>query len=260
MENRTGASGTIGAAAVAHAPADGNTLLFGVAANLAVAPATMTPAPYDAVRDFTPVVEVARGAYVLLVRADAPGSSFADFRSWAQARPGSLNYGSPGNGSVHHMAMEMLKASQRLHLVHIPYRSPLYPPLLAGDIQVIFESLPGPLQLLQAGRVRALGVTGPLRLPRLPGVPTLEELGVPGMQDVSSWWGFVGPAGMPRATVDKLNADLRRAMADGELVATMQGWGIALSPGTPEEFGKLVADENRRWKEQARKLGIRLDP
>jgi tripartite-type tricarboxylate transporter receptor subunit TctC len=259
VENRPGASGTIAAAAVASAVPDGNMLLFGVAANLAVAAATLPSLPYQPTRDFTPIVEVARGAYVLLVRSDAPAANLAEFSAWARAKPGQLNYGSPGAGSVHHLAMEMLKSSQRLHVVHIPYRSGMYPALLAGDTHVMFESLPGPLQLIEAGKLRALAVTGPRRLPRLATVPTLGELGVTGMDDVSSWWGFAGPAGMPRPLVDKLNAELRRAMADPELLATTQDWGIALSPGTPEEFGRLIADENRRWKALVQSLGVRLD-
>jgi tripartite-type tricarboxylate transporter receptor subunit TctC len=257
IENRPGASGTIAAAAVAQAPADGSTLLFGVAANLAVAPATMSPAPYDATRSFSPIVEVARGAYVLLVRADAPAPDFAAFLQWAKAQPGRLNYGSPGDGSAHHLAMELLKASQQLHLVHIPYRSPLYPPLLAGDVQVIFESLPGPLSLLESGRLRALAVTGPKRLQRLPGVPTLRELGVSGMDDITSWWGFVAPARMARAKVNQLNAELRNAMADPELESQMHDWGIALTPGTPEAFGAMIADEGRHWKSVATQVQSR---
>jgi tripartite-type tricarboxylate transporter receptor subunit TctC len=259
VENRPGASGTIAAATVARAPADGNTLLFGVAASLAVAPATMRTPPYDPVLEFTPIVEVARGPYVLLVRADAPAPNYRGFVAWARSHPGRLNYGSPGLGSVHHLATEMLKGEEGLAIVHIPYRTGLYPALLAGDVQVMLDSLPSPLSFLESGKLRALAVTGPRRLERLPEVPTLRELGVRSLVDVSSWWGFVGPAGLSPAIVQKLNSEIRTAMADPELRATFRGWGIEPTPGTAAEFGRLIADENRRWREQVRRLGLALE-
>jgi tripartite-type tricarboxylate transporter receptor subunit TctC len=160
---------------------------------------------------------------------------------------------------VHHLATEMLKAQQGLHLVHIPYRGNLYPALLAGDVHVMFESLPGPLPFLESGKLRALAVTGPKRLARLPQVPTLAELGVPGFEEVGSWWGFVAPAGLPPSIVARLNAQIRQAMESPELRATMDGWGIALTPGTPEAFGRWIAAENRRWKEQVRRAALPLE-
>jgi tripartite-type tricarboxylate transporter receptor subunit TctC len=259
VENRVGASGTIAASAVAHARPDGNTLLFGVAANLAVAPALMKTAPYDPLKDFTPIAQVARGPYVLLVRADAPARNFAEFVAWAKSRPGELNYATPGLGSVHHLATEMLKLQEGLQMVHIPYRTSLYAALLANNVQVIFESLPGPLPYLASGRLRALAVTGPARLARLPDVPTLAELGVPGFEEIGSWWGFVGPAGLPPQAVTRLNTELRQAMADPELRATMDAWGIALTPGPAEEFARLIVDENQRWRGEIRRLALSPD-
>lgn len=256
VENRPGASGTIAATAVAHAPPDGSTLLFGVATNLAVAPATMRSVTYDPVRDFTPVIEVASGPYVLLVRSDAPAADYGGFLAWAKANPGKLNYATPGVGSVHHLAMLMLQAGQGLSLVHVPYRSSLYPPLPGGQVQVLLELLPGPLPFLEAGRLRALALTGARRLARSPDVPTLGELGVGGLDDVLSWWGFVGPAGVPAPLVEQLNAQIRQAMADPELLATTASWGIELQPGSPQALGALIARENRRWREEVQRLGV----
>jgi tripartite-type tricarboxylate transporter receptor subunit TctC len=257
-ENRPGAAGTIAAAAVAHAEPDGRTLLFGVAANLAVAPATMKAPPYDPTQAFAPIVEVANGPYVLLVRADAPAGGWKEFAAWARAQPGKLNYATPGIGSVHHIATETLLQSSGLRIVHVPYRSSLYQPLLAGEVQVLLESLPGPLPYLASGKLRALAVTGPRRLKRLPDVPTFEELGVQDA-DASSWWGFVGPAGMPPALVARLNAEIRKALADPELAATMDSWGIELSAGSPREFADHIARENARWKAAIARMGLPLE-
>jgi tripartite-type tricarboxylate transporter receptor subunit TctC len=258
VENRPGASGTIAAAAVARAEPDGRTLLFGVAANLAVAPATMRAPPYDPTQAFAPIVEVARGPYVLLVRADAPARTYAEFVAWARSQPGRLNYATPGNGSVHHLAMELLRAGQGLDLVHVPYRTTVYQPLLAGDVQVLLESMPGPLPHLAAGKLRALAVTGARRLERLPDVPTLAELGVEGVE-VNSWWGFVGPAGLPRGMVDTLNAEIRKALGDAELRATLAGWAIEPTPGSPDDFARYIASENRRWRAQVERMGLALE-
>ncbi|MEO6746502.1 MAG: tripartite tricarboxylate transporter substrate binding protein [Caldimonas sp.] len=253
VENRPGASGTIAAAAVARADPDGYTLLFGVAANLAVAPALAKPAPYDPVTAFTPIVEVARGPYVWLVREEAPARSMGEFVAWARARPGQLNYASPGEGSVHHLATEMLKQAAGLDIVHVPITTGgIYVPLLGGQVDAMFDSMPAPLPHLAAGKLRALAVTGPKRLAALPDVPTLAEQGLPGI-DVNSWWGFVGPAGLPRDIVLRLNAEVRKALAEPELVAVLAKMAIEPSPGSPEAFGTYLAQEAARWKQVAAK-------
>ena len=248
VENRPGASGTIAAAAVARAEPDGYTLLFGVAANLAVAPALAKPAPYDPVTAFTPIVEVARGPYVWLVRADAPARSMSEFVAWARSRPGQLNYASPGEGSVHHLATEMLKRAAGLDIVHVPVSSGMYLPLLGGQVDAMFDSMPAPLPHLASGKLRALGVTGAKRLAALPDVPTFAEQDLPGI-DVNSWWGFVGPAGLPRDVVQRLNAEIGKALADPQLAAALAKMAIEPSPSSPEAFGAYLAQEAARWKQ-----------
>ena len=260
IENRAGATGTIAGAAVARAPADGYTLLFGVAANLAVAPATMKTAPYDPAKAFAPIIEVARGPYVWLVKPDVPARTMQEFVAWAKKSDGKVNYGSPGTGSLHHLAGEMLKQAAGIDMTHVPYKggSTTYTGLLGGEIDAMFDSMPSPTPHLQAGKLRALAVTGPKRLASLPDVPTLSEAGLPGV-DVHFWWGFVGPAGLPKHIVAKLNAEIARALADPDMKATFAKWDIEPTPGTPEAFGAYVSKEAARWREFVANSKLTLD-
>jgi tripartite-type tricarboxylate transporter receptor subunit TctC len=256
VENRPGATGTIAAGSVARAEPDGYTLLFGVAANLAVAPAMMANPPYDPAKAFSPIIEVARGPYVWVVRSDAPARTLPEFIAWSRQNPGKLNYASPGQGSVHHLSTELFKQAAGMHIVHVPYKGGLYVALIAGEVQAMFESMPGPLPHLEAGKIRVLGVTGNRRLRVLPDVPTFAEQGVADI-DVSSWWGVVGPAGMPPSIVGRLNSAIAEVLADPDLQATMAKWGIEPTPGTPESFGEHVRNESARWKERVARFAIK---
>lgn len=260
IENRAGAAGTIAAAAVARAEPDGHTLLFGVAANLAVAPATMKVPPYDPAKAFTAVVEVARGPYIWMVKPDVPAKTMPEFIAWVKKNPGKVNYGSPGQGSVHHLATEMLKQATGTEMTHVPYKggSTAYTAMLGGEIDGMFDSMPAPFPHIKAGKIRALAVTGSKRLTALPDVPTISEQGMPGL-DVHFWWGIVGPAGMPRAVVTKLNTEITRALADPETKATFAKWDIEPSPGTPEAFGAYIAQESARWRDFVTKSRLTIE-
>jgi len=258
VENRPGASGTIAATAVARSEPDGHTLLFAVAANLAVAPATLKAPPYDPATAFTPVIEIARGPYLWLVRSDAPAVTMKQFVAWAKENPGKLNYASPGIGSVHHLATELLKRSAGIDIVHVPYKGGLYPALLSGDVQALFESMPGPIPHLQAGKIRALAVTGASRLNALPDVPTFAEQGLADI-DANFWWGIVGPRGMPRAVVERLNAEIAIAIRDPQIKATLVGWGIEPNPGTPEAFDLYINQQYAKWKGVVATTGLTLE-
>lgn len=259
IENRAGAAGTIAGTAVARAEPDGHTLLFGVAANLAVAPATMSAAPYDPAMAFAAIIEVARGPYIWMVKPDVPAASMQEFLAWARKNPGKVNYGSPGQGSVHHLASEMLKQATGVDMTHVPYKggATAYIAMLGGEIDAMFDSLPAPLAHIRAGKIRALAVTGPKRLTALPQVPTLAEQGVAGL-DVHFWWGFVAPAGLPGAVVARLNTEIGRALTDPELKATFAKWDIEPTPGTPDAFGAYIAQESARWKAFVAKSGLKF--
>lgn len=259
VENRPGAAGMIAAAAVARSAPDGYLLLFGVAANLAVAPAVARKPPYDPARAFTPIGEIARGPYLWLVRADNPARNMAEFVAWTRAQHGKANYASPGQGSVHHVATEILKQKTGAQMTHIPYKggSALGAALLGGEVQGMLESPSAYLGSIRAGKLRALGVTGERRLAALPAVPTLQEQGIAGL-DVSSWWGLVGPAGMPRDVVTRLNAELVAVLGEAQLLELFAKMNVTPTPGTPEAFGAYIAQEWQRWQRFAAQSGVTL--
>jgi tripartite-type tricarboxylate transporter receptor subunit TctC len=255
--NRPGASGTIGAGSVARAVPDGHTLLFGVAANLAVAPATMKVPPYDPARAFTPIIEVASGPYLWVIRADLPVRTMPEFVAWAKSKSGQGNYASPGVASAHHLASEMLLQTLGLAMVHIPGGRNPYVALQGGDIDAMFDTLPGPLALHKSGNVRALAVTGTQRLAVLPEVPTLAEQGLPDVP-VKFWWGLVGPAGLPPAVVNRLNTEVAAILAEGPIQATFAAWGIQTSGGSAQSFGAWITQESTRWRDFAARSKIEL--
>jgi tripartite-type tricarboxylate transporter receptor subunit TctC len=260
VENRPGAAGMVAAAAVARAPADGYVLLFGVAANLAVGPATMREPPYDPARAFTPVIEISRGPYLWLVRADNPARDMAEFIAWTREHPGKVNYASPGRGTVHHLATELLKQKTGADMTHVPYKggAALATALLGGEVAAMIESPSAYLGHIRAGKLRALAVTGGQRLAALPGVATLDEQGIHGV-DVESWWGIVGPAGMPASVVQRLNGELAAALAHAELRALLDKMNVVATPGTPQAFGERIAREWQRWRAFVATSGLKLD-
>lgn len=250
VENRPGASGTLAAAGVARAQPDGYTLLFGVAGNLVVAPASMKQVPYDPSTAFVPVSLIARGPYVLMAHAGLPVQDVAELARAAKASPGQLNYGSAGIGSVQHFAGELLNRATGATLTHIPYKGggQAWPALMSGEIHALFDTMPGPSMFIGTGKVRPLAVTGSKRLTSMPEVRTFAEQGYPSV-DVSFMYGVLAPAGTPRDIVAKLNAAVHRALAEPELLAAMRRQEVEPSPGTPAAFGELITSELRRWRE-----------
>jgi tripartite-type tricarboxylate transporter receptor subunit TctC len=227
---------------------------------MAVAPAVLKGVPYDPVKSFAPVIEVARGPYVLMVNPSVPAKDLAEFVAYARQNPGKLNYATPGQGSVHHLVNEMLKQATGIDTVHVPYKggAPMYTAVVAGEVEVLIDGMPGPLAHIRAGKLRALGVTGDKRLAVLPDVRSFAEQDVKGV-DAQFWWGIVVPAGTPPPIVARLNAEIGQALTDPEIRATFEKQNIEPSPGTAEAFGAWIAAERVRWAQVVAKANIKLD-
>ena len=260
IENRPGAGGSIGAELAAKAPADGYTLLMGHIGTLAINPALYPKLPYDAVKSFTPVSLVVTVANVLVVHPALPVNNVAEFIAYARANPGRLNYGSGGNGSAAHIAVEYLKQRAGLDIVHVPYKGtgPAVTDLIAGQLSLTMTGVPPTLQYIQVGKLKALGVSSLKRIEALPNVPTIAESGLNDF-DATQWYGVVAPAGTPRDIVLKLNAEIRAMLESREMKERMLAEGAIASPGTPEGFGALIKNEITRWGAVVQSAKIRAE-
>jgi tripartite-type tricarboxylate transporter receptor subunit TctC len=230
---------------------------------LAVNPALYPKLGYDPVRDFAPVAWVARVPNILAIHPSVPARTLAEFVALARSRPGALNYSSGGNGSAAHLTMEVLKLATTMPLVHIPYRgaAPAVADVIAGQVQAVFTGAPALLPHVKAGKLRALAVSSPKRIPALPEVPTVAESGVPGTRgfEADQWYGLVAPAGTPAAAVQLLNQQVNRALASAEVQARLAGEGAEPTPASPEAYGRLIASELRRWAPVVKAANIQPD-
>ena len=258
VENKVGAGGTIGSGIAAHAAPDGYTILLGTTSALAVSPVTYKSVPYDSLKSFVPIIEVTRGPFVLSVKNSLPVNNVKELVELAKKNPGKLNSGSAGQGSVHHLALEMFKQSAGLDIVHVPYKggAPAWTALIAGDIDMLFDSMPGPYMF--RGQAKPLAVAGPQRLSGLPNVPTFAEEGFPGVQTVF-FWALLAPAGTPADIVGKLNSAAGQALRDPGVRAEFGKQSMETSPGTQEEIAKFMAQEIPRWREVVLKAGLKQE-
>jgi tripartite-type tricarboxylate transporter receptor subunit TctC len=258
VENKPGASGVIGGELVAKSPADGQTLLLGSVTNV-ILPA-LTHVPFDPIKDFTPVALVAYGPLLFVVNPSVPAKNVAELIALAKAQPGKLAYGTAGNGTSVHIAVEMFKKMAGVDILHIPYKGsgPAMLDLVAGQTQMMMDVLPSALPQVKAGKLRVLAVTGSKRIPELPDVPTVSESGLPGF-DVSAWWGVLGPRGMPPAVVDKLNAAINRIVAQPEMREKFSLRGLEPVTTTPAEFERIMRRDETRFGAVVREVGIKMD-
>jgi tripartite-type tricarboxylate transporter receptor subunit TctC len=266
IENRAGGGGTTGGRAVANAEPDGYTLLFGSTSSVVIAPAVAKETPYDPVTAFAPIIQVARGPFILSVRSDLPVKNLNELIAYAKQNPGKLNYGSSGPGSLHHLSTEMLKHATGIDMVHIPFPggAQSWTALQSGVVDVIFDSMPGPISALQSGKARAIAVTGSKRLGDIAGisglasVPTFEEQGVKGV-DVIFWFGILAPAGTPKPIVDKLNAALTASINDPDVLAKFAQQSIDAATGPADAFGRLIAQESAHWRQAVKDAGAKQE-
>jgi tripartite-type tricarboxylate transporter receptor subunit TctC len=258
-ENRPGAGGVIGAATVAASPPDGYTLLL-VSTTFTINAAIKKSMPFDTARDFTPIAFVARSPLLFVASKDLPVKSAKDALALAKSKPDRITYASAGIGSINQIAAELIAQSAGVKLMHVPYKggAPALNDLLGGHVDVYVSSMPQVQQLAQSGQVNALAVTSVKRAQLLPDVPTLDESGVPGF-DLSSWWGIVGPAGMPPEVVNALNAEINTALNSPEIAKFMASEGAEAEAMTPQAFGDLIHTEIQRWTKVGHEANISID-
>lgn len=257
VENHAGAGGNIAFELVARARPDGHTLLVGWD-SLAINPAIFPKVGYDPLRDFAPILQTVSTAQLLVVHPDLPVQDLAGFVALSRQRP--LTLGSPGNGSIGHLAAELLKARSGAEWAHAPYRGggPALQDLIAGHIQAVFLTLPAATSHIRAGRLKPLLVTTPGRSSALPEVPTAIESGLAGFE-VLSWQGLLAPAGTEAAIIDRLNAEVTRILTLPEVAAPLIDQGFEPVPGTPAALAARLAADVPRWPEVVRLAGARLD-
>jgi len=260
VDNKPGAGGSLGAAEVANAAADGQTLLMGHIGTLAVNVSLYPKLNYDPVKSFTPVAWVARVPNVLVVNAASGMLSLQDLVARAKASPGKLSYSSGGNGSAAHISFEYFKLRAGIFMAHIPYRgtAPSVTDLISGQVDATFTGTPAVLPHIRSGRLRALAVSSPQRIAALPETPTVAESGYPGFE-ADQWYGIVAPAGTPPAVVGRLNAEINKALGLPDVAQQLAAEGAAPMPGLPQAFGELVAREIPRWREVIKAGNVKID-
>jgi len=259
IDNRGGAGGLIGSAAVATAPPDGYTLLL-VSVTFTINPAVKKAMPFDTIRDFTPVAFIARSPLLLTASNKLPVKSARELLDLAKSKPGQITYASSGPGSINQIAAELIALSAGVKLLHVPYKggAPGLNDLVGGHVDLYVSSLPQVLSLAKDGQARALAVTSARRTPLLHDVPTLEEAGIAGF-DLSSWWGIVGPAGIPTNVVTALNTEIGKMLNSPELSTILASEGAEAATMTPQQFGNMMRLETERWIKVAHEANISID-
>ena len=260
VENKGGAAGQIGADSVAKAKPDGYTLLLGNIGTQAINPSLYAKLPYDADKAFAPVSLVAELPLAMMVNPALPAKTASEFIALAKSKPGQLSYSSSGAGSAPHLAAEIFKDQTGTFVLHVPYRGggPAIADLLAGHVQLSFMTVLEASGNIKGGKLRALAVTGDKRVQALPDVPTLAESVVPGFNAIS-WIGLLAPAGTPPDVVDKIAADVRAVLADDAVKARITALGGVPRATTPQEFGKLIADDKARYAQIIRSRKITVE-
>lgn len=259
IDNRGGAGGTLGASIAAKAAPDGYTFFMG-AAHHAIAPSVYPKLDYDIEKSFIPMMLVASPPQVIVVNPKVPANDLKSMIDLLKQSPGRYNYGSAGNGSSHHLAGELFKMQTKTFITHIPYRGagPALADLIAGQVDMMFDGLGSSSQHIKSGKIKALAVASEKRVPAFPNVPTAKEAGVPGYV-VSTWYGLWAPKGTPQEIVDKMTAEVTKAIASPELVEIWANNGSEVPNMAGEPFGKFVSADIKRWATVVKASGAKLD-
>jgi len=260
IDNRPGAGGSVGAELAAKAPPDGYTLFLAGVGSHVVNPNLHKKLGYDPLKDFAPITLIASAPSVLVVNPKVPAQNIAEFTAYARAHPGVLNYASNGNGSAAQLAAAMYESMAGVKMVHVPYKgiAPAMTDLMGGEVQLMFGTVVALVPHIQAGKLRALAVTGKKRSALLPEIPTLRESGLP-EYEAGSWYGIEAPAGTPRAIIDQLNAVMVKALKQPEVARRLALDGAEVIGSTPEEFGAHIKAELERVGKVVRAAGIQIE-
>jgi tripartite-type tricarboxylate transporter receptor subunit TctC len=257
VDNRPGAGGTVGTKYVAKSEPDGYTLLLGYTGTLAIGPSLYKDAGYDPRKDFAPIGMIGNAPSAVVVHPSFPVKSIAELIAYAKANPGKVNFGSAGVGSVNHITGEYFAREAGITLVHVPYKGtgPALTDLLGGHIPMALAPIPAVHANVSAGLLRALATTGKTRNKLMPDVPTIAETGMPGFE-ASLYYGLVAPAGTPRPIIDKLNQELRAALASDEVKKQLSADGTEITPSTPEAYGDFIDKDEKKWSELVKASGV----
>ena len=259
VENMSGGGGIVGSQAAARAAPDGYTLMLGYVGTHGTNPA-LRKLPYDAIKDFTPIAMVGGTPNILVVNPTVPANNLKEFIAYAKANPNTVSYGSAGQGTLTHLAMEQLKEEAGINVAHAPYRGigPALTDLLGTQTQAVFPGLAAALPHIKAGKLRPLAITGAARHPLMPNVPTLAELGYSGFDGVQ-WYGIVGPAKMSPALVKRLNTEINKLIVAPELKEKLSGEALEPMPMSPEQFGEYMKNDIAKWEKlvKTRKIEIK---
>jgi tripartite-type tricarboxylate transporter receptor subunit TctC len=256
IDNRSGVAGSIGASAAAKAPPDGYTLVVGNVGPVAVNPGIYKTVGYDPVKDFTAVTLAVTAPQIVVVHPSVPARTFREFTALVK-RHGRINYGSSGPGSISHLSAELYKRVTKTNMLHVPYKGSalITIAVLAGEVDVVFSDMAVVLPHVQAGKLRALAVTSLKPTPLVPGIPSVAESGVPGFE-MTSWWGVLGPAGIPQPIVGQLNKELGRILQLADVKKQFATLGVDATTSTPEEFARLIKAEVAKYEKLTAEIGI----
>lgn len=260
IENRSGAGGNLGVDSAAKAPADGYTLVLGQTSNLAINPTLYAKMPYDSQKDLAPIVLVANAPLVMVTGTGTPYKTLADAVNAAKAKPGALNFASPGNGTVAHLTSELFQKAAGVKTQHVPYKgaAQALTDVISGTVDLYMSSVPTLIGQIRNGKLRPLAVTSAKRVDDLPDVPTINESGYKGF-DAVTWFGLLAPAGTPKEVIARLNTEFNKALANPELRKRLGDEGADAAGGTPEQFAALIRDEIPRWAQVVKESGAKVD-